>query len=45
MEKNPELREKILNLMDRNLEIRQKIYTPVKDTFFDKFLKLIKNIF
>ena len=39
MEKNFELRERILDLMDRNLEIRQNIYTPVKETVFDKFFK------
>ena len=45
MEKNFELRERILDLMDRNLEIREKIYTPVKETLFDKFFKCIKGIF
>jgi len=45
MEKNFELRERILNLMDRNLEIRQKIFTPVKETLFDKFFKWIKSFF
>lgn len=45
MEKNFELRERILDLMDRNLEIREKIYTPVKENPFDKFFKWIKGIF
>jgi hypothetical protein len=45
MEKNFELRERILNLMERNLEIRQNSYTPVKDTLFDKFFKWVKSIF
>jgi len=45
MEKNFELKERILNLMERNLEIRQNIYTSVKDTPFDKFFKWIKSIF
>lgn len=27
--------------MDRNLEIRQNICIPVKETMFDKFLKWI----
>ena len=45
MEKNYELRERILNLMDMNLEIRENIYTPVKDTRFDKFIKWIKRFF
>lgn len=45
MEKNLELRERILNLRDRNLEIRQKIFTPVKETLFDKFFKWVKRLF
>lgn len=45
MEKNFEIRERILDLMDRNLEIRQKIYTPIKETPFDKFFKWLKSIF
>lgn len=45
MEKNFELRERIIDLMDRNLEIREKIYTPVKENPFDKFFKWIKGIF
>jgi len=36
MKKKFELREKILDLMDRNLEIRQSIYTPVVDTILVK---------
>lgn len=39
-----EQREKILNLMDRNLEIRQKNYIPVKNTWVNKFLKLVEKI-
>lgn len=45
MEKNFELRERILDLMDRNLEIRQKNYTSVKETPFDRFFKWIKSVF
>lgn len=41
MEKNFELRERILDLMDRNLEIREKIYKPVKENPFYKFFKWI----
>lgn len=45
MEKNFEIRERILDLMDRNLEIRQKNYTPAKETHFDKFFKWINKYF
>lgn len=42
---NFELRERILDLMDRNLEIREKICKPFKENPFDKFFKWIKGIF
>jgi len=45
MENNLELRERLLNLMDKNLEIRLNIYRPVEDTIFEKFFKWIKLTF
>jgi len=45
IEKNFELRERTLDLMEKNLESRENIYTPVKDTFIDKLSKWIKKVF
>ena len=45
IEKNIELRERLLNLMESNLEIREKICTSVNDSIFDKAFNWIKNIF
>lgn len=44
IEKNFELRERILGLMDNNLEIRQKIYIPVKETFISKLFRWVKRL-
>jgi len=45
LEKNIQLREKLLDLMERNLEIRLKIYSPVKETFFEKLALRIRKFF
>lgn len=45
MEKNFELRERILDLMDRNLEIREKIYTSVKENPFEKFFTWVRMVY
>lgn len=37
-----EAKKKILDLMDRNLDIRLNTYVPFKETFFDKLIKRIR---
>ena len=44
MENIQKVQNQILNLIERNLEIRSKIYTPVGDTIFDKVSKWFKKI-
>lgn len=45
MKSNFELRKHILNLMDKNLEIRQSIYMPIKETSFEKIFLHIERFF
>lgn len=37
-------KEQTLNLMDKNIEIRLGIYTPVKPTPFDRNFKYVKKL-
>lgn len=45
IQKNFEQREKVLDVMDRVLETRLKIYTNVEDTVFEKIWKMINKFF
>jgi hypothetical protein len=38
-------KEQILDLMDKNIEIRLGVYTPVKPTPFDRIFKWVKKLF
>lgn len=37
-------KEQILNLMDKNIEIRLGIYTPVEPTPFGRIFKYVKKL-
>jgi hypothetical protein len=38
-------REKVLDLMDENLETRENSFTPPSEKYFDIFLKCVRSIF
>jgi hypothetical protein len=43
MEENFKAREKILYMMEKNLEIRQNIFASLKENSANKFFKWIKD--
>jgi hypothetical protein len=44
MQENFKAREKLLNIIERNLEIRQNVFSSLRENSTNKFFKWIKRL-